>query len=172
MYTAAVVTVSDRSFRGERPDGAGPAAAEMLEAAGYQVMERTIVPDEEEAIRAVLVRLADERDAALIVTSGGTGFSPRDVTPEATIAVCPKLVPSIPEAMRAASMAVTPRAMLSRAAAGIRGRSLIVNLPGSPKAVRENLDAVLPSLAHGLEMLRGGPADCGTVTESAAGPGQ
>ncbi|MDE7042785.1 MAG: MogA/MoaB family molybdenum cofactor biosynthesis protein, partial [Oscillospiraceae bacterium] len=153
MYTAAVVSVSDRSFRGERPDGAGPAAAEMLEAAGYQVVERTIVPDEEEAIRAALVRLADERDAALIVTSGGTGFSPRDVTPEATAAVCHRMAPGIPEAMRAASMAVTPRAMLSRAAAGIRGRSLIVNLPGSPKAVRENLEAVLPALEHGLEML-------------------
>lgn len=146
MYTAAVVTVSDRSFRGERPDGAGPAAAEMLEAAGYQVVERIIVPDEEEDIRAALVRLADERDAALIVTSGGTGFSPRDVTPEATAAACHRMAPGIPEAMRAASMAVTPRAMLSRAAAGIRGRSLIVNLPGSPKAVRENLGAVLPSL--------------------------
>lgn len=164
MYTAAVVTVSDRSFRGERPDGAGPAAAEMLEAAGYQVEERVIVPDEEADIRAALVRLADERDAALIVTSGGTGFSPRDVTPEATLAVCPRQAPGIPEAMRAASMAVTPRAMLSRAAAGIRGRSLIVNLPGSPKAVRENLEAVLPALEHGLEMLRGGPADCGNVT--------
>ena len=165
MYTAAVVTVSDRSFRGERPDGAGPAAAEMLEAAGYQVEERVIVPDEEAEIRAALVRLADERD-------GGTGFSPRDVTPEATLAVCPRQVPGIPEAMRAASMAITPRAMLSRAAAGIRGRSLIVNLPGSPKAVRENLEAVLPALEHGLEMLRGGPADCGAVTGSAAGPGR
>lgn len=172
MYTAAVVTVSDRSFRGERPDGAGPAAAEMLEAAGYQVEERVIVPDEEAEIRAALVRLADERDVALIVTSGGTGFSPWDVTPEATLAVCPRQVPGIPEAMRAASMAITPRAMLSRAAAGIRGRSLIVNLPGSPKAVRENLEAVLPALEHGLEMLRGGPADCGTVTGSAAGPGR
>ena len=98
-------------------------AAEMLEAAGYQVVERIIVPDEEEDIRAALVRLADERDAALIVTSGGTGFSLRDVTPEATAAVCHRMAPGIPEAMRAASMAVTPRAMLSRAAAGIRGRS-------------------------------------------------
>ena len=164
MYTAAVVTVSDRSFRGERPDGAGPVAAEMLEAAGYQVVERIIVPDEEEDIRAALVRLADERDAALIVTSSGTGFSLRVVTPAATAAVCLRMAPGIPEAMRAATMAVTPRAMLSRAAAGIRGRSLIVNLPGSPRAVRENLEAVLPSLGHGLEMLRGGPADCESVT--------
>lgn len=160
MYTAAVVTVSDRSFRGERPDGAGPVAAEMLEAAGYQVVERIIVPDEEEDIRAALVRLADERDAALIVTSGGTGFSPRDVTPEATAAVCHRMAPGIPEAMRAASMAVTPRAMLSRAAAGIRGGTLIINLPGSPKAAGENLEAVLPALEHGLKMLLGGPADC------------
>ncbi len=164
MFTAAVVTVSDRCFRGERPDGAGPAAAEMLEKAGYRVVETVLVPDEEERIRAALVRLADERDAALIVTSGGTGFSPRDVTPEATLAVCRRLTPGIPEAMRAASLAITPRAMLSRAAAGIRGRSLIVNLPGSPKAVRENLAAVLPALEHGLEMLRGGEADCAAGT--------
>ena len=160
MFIAAVLTVSDRSFRGERPDGAGPVAVEMLSAAGYQVMETVIVPDELEEIQAALVRLADEKDAALIITSGGTGFAPRDVTPEATLAVCQRLTPGIPEAMRAASMAVTPRAMLSRAAAGIRGRSLIVNLPGSPKAVRENLEAVLPALEHGLQMLRGGQADC------------
>ncbi len=163
MFTAAVVTVSDRSFRGERPDGAGPAASEMLRDAGYQMTETVIVPDEREEIQAALIRLADERDVALIVTSGGTGFSPRDVTPEATLAVCHRLTPGIPEAMRAASMAVTPRAMLSRAAAGIRGRSLIVNLPGSPKAVRENLAAVLPALEHGLEMLRGGQADCAAL---------
>jgi molybdenum cofactor synthesis domain-containing protein len=103
--------------------------------------------------------------ADLILTTGGTGFSPRDVTPEATIAVCQRLTPGIPEAMRYASLRVTPRAMLSRAAAGIRGKTLIVNLPGSPKAARENLEAVLPPLAHGLEMLTGGPADCASSPE-------
>lgn len=160
MYTAAVLTVSDRSSRGERPDGAGPVVTSLLEAAGYQVMGTAIVPDELEDIKAALTDLADRKKAALVVTAGGTGFSPRDVTPEATTAVCERLAPGIPEAMRAASLAVTPRAMLSRAAAGIRGGTLIVNLPGSPKAARENLEAVLPALAHGLEMLLGGPADC------------
>ena len=160
MFTAAVVTVSDRSFRGERPDTAGPLTASLLENAGYQVTEQAVVPDEQAAIQDLLVRLADGGDITLIVTTGGTGFAPRDVTPEATMAVCQRMVPGIPEAMRLASMAVTNRAMLSRAAAGIRNRSLIVNLPGSPKAAKENLEAVLPALAHGLEMLRGGPADC------------
>lgn len=158
MYTAAVLTVSDRSFRGERPDEAGPLAASLLEAAGYQVLETALVPDEQPQIEAALVRLAER--AALVVTTGGTGFSPRDVTPEATQAVCERMTPGIPEAMRAASLAITPRAMLSRAAAGIRGGTLIVNLPGSPKAARENLEAVLPTLEHGLKMLLGGPADC------------
>ncbi len=163
MYTAAILTVSDRSFRGERPDEAGPLAASLLEGAGYRVIETALVPDEQPDIEAALIRLADEVRAALVVTTGGTGFSPRDVTPEATAAVCPRMVPGIPEAMRAASLAVTPRAMLSRAAAGIRGGSLIVNLPGSPKAVRENLEAVLPTLEHGLRMLLGGPADCAST---------
>lgn len=162
MFTAAVLTVSDRSFREERPDGAGPLVASLLEEAGYRVAETAIVPDEQEEIRAALIRLADEKDIALIVTTGGTGFSPRDVTPEATLAVCRRMAPGIPEAIRASSLPITPRAMLSRAAAGIRGGSLIVNLPGSPKAARANLEAVLPALDHGLEMLRGGPADCGS----------
>lgn len=158
MYTAAVLTVSDRSARGQRPDEAGPLTASLLEAAGYQVVETALVPDEQPEIEAALIRLAER--AALVVTTGGTGFSPRDVTPEATQAVCERMAPGIPEAMRAASLAITPRAMLSRAAAGIRGGSLIINLPGSPKAARENLEAVLPTLEHGLRMLLGGPADC------------
>ena len=160
MYTAAVVTVSDRSARGERPDTAGPLAVSMLEAAGFQVLETLVVPDERADIRNALTDLADRKQIALILTAGGTGFSPRDVTPEATIEVCQRLAPGIPEAMRAASMSVTPRAMLSRAAAGIRGRSLIVNLPGSPKAVKESLEYILPALAHGLEILTGQSTNC------------
>ena len=165
QFTAAVVTVSDRSFRGERPDGSGPVVKELLEGAGYRVVRVEIVPDEQREIEGVLTALADKEDVALVATTGGTGFAPRDVTPEATIAVCQRLAPGIPEAMRQASLAITSRAMLSRAAAGIRGRTLIVNLPGSPKAARENLEAVLPALGHGLAMLRGGPADCAGTAE-------
>jgi len=161
-YTAAVITVSDRSAAGEREDKSGPLVRELLDGAGFDVVRVSVVPDELEKIKAELVRFADEDGIALIVTTGGTGFAPRDVTPEATVAVCERLTPGIPEAMRAASLKVTDRAMLSRAAAGIRGRSLVINLPGSPKAARENFEAVAPSLAHGLEMLRGGPADCAT----------
>lgn len=160
MFKAAVVTVSDRSARGERPDASGPVVTAMLEQAGYQVLCTRLVPDEQSQIEAVLCQLSDQLGAELVVTTGGTGFAPRDVTPEATIAVCQRMTPGIPEAMRYASMRVTPRAMLSRAQAGIRGGTLIVNLPGSPKAARENLEAVLPALAHGLEMLSGAPADC------------
>ena len=160
MFTAAVVTVSDRGACGERADGSGPRIEALLKERGYDVVHREIVPDEAGEIERALVRLADERDVALVLTTGGTGFSPRDVTPEATERACTRMVPGIPEAMRAASLKVTPRGMLSRGAAGIRGGTLIVNLPGSPKAAIENLEAVLPALEHGLEMLRGGPADC------------
>ena len=164
MFTARVITVSDRSYRGLRPDAGGPLVRQMLEEAGYEVDGVVLVPDERREIEQALVDASAE-DVALIVTTGGTGFAPRDVTPEATAAVCQRLAPGIPEAMRMASLAVTPRGMLSRAAAGIRGRTLIVNLPGSPKAARENLAAVLPALDHGLTMLRCEGADCAAIRD-------
>jgi molybdenum cofactor synthesis domain-containing protein len=160
MFQAAVLTVSDRSFRGERPDEGGPLVAGLLEGAGFSVVKTAIVPDEQGQIEDALREISDSGEVQLLVTTGGTGFSPRDVTPEATLAVCQRMAPGIPEAMWYASMQVTSRAMLSRAQAGIRGGTLIVNLPGSPKAARENLEAVLPALSHGLEMLSGRPADC------------
>ena len=165
MFKAAVLTVSDRSSQGQRPDAAGPLVEELLKGAGYDVVQTMIVPDEGARIEAALRQWSDREPVDLIVTTGGTGFSPRDVTPEATIAVCQRLTPGIPEAMRYASMQVTLRGMLSRAAAGIRGKTLIVNLPGSPKAAKENLEAVLPTLAHGLEMLSGGQADCAALKD-------
>lgn len=165
MYHAAVLTVSDRSFRGERPDAGGPLVAEMLKNAGYEVTMTAIVPDEQVQIEEKLRQIADSGEVQLLVTTGGTGFAPRDVTPEATLAVCDRLTPGIPEAMRYASMQVTSRAMLSRAQAGIRKGTLIINLPGSPKAAKENLEAVLPAIGHGLEMLSGRPADCARLTD-------
>ena len=164
-WKAAVLTVSDRSFRGERPDEGGPLISAMLKDAGYEVLRTAVVPDEREEIARVLREWADAGDVRLILTTGGTGFSPRDVTPEATLSVCHRSTPGIPEAMRCASMAVTPRAMLSRAAAGIRGGTLIVNLPGSPKAAKENLESVLPTLDHGLQMLSGEQADCAKLKD-------
>jgi len=154
MYTASVITVSDNCFEEKRDDLSGPAVIEMLEAAGFKIECTAIVPDEQDIIEHELIRCADELDIALIVTTGGTGFSHRDVTPEATVAVCKKLTPGIPEAMRAQSFKITNRAVLARQQAGIRGDSIIINLPGSPKAATENLAAVLPALDHGLEMLR------------------
>ena len=165
MYKAAVITVSDRCSRGERTDEGGPRVAEALKKAGYEVAFTRIVPDEKCEIASAISEIADAKKAELIVTTGGTGFAPRDVTPEATVAVCEKLCPGIPEAMRYASMQITPRAMLSRSQAGIRGGSLIVNLPGSPKGAVENLEAVLPALSHGLEMLSGRPADCAGIKD-------
>ena len=165
MFYASVITISDKGFQGERVDTAGPLAAELLRGAGYEVLAVSIVPDEREKIEAELKRHADELGASLVLTTGGTGFSPRDVTPEATVAVCQRLCPGIPEAMRAACLAITPRAMLSRAVAGIYRGTLIVNLPGSPKAVRENLEPVLPTLEHGLSMLLGTKGECAGAPE-------
>ncbi len=159
VYSAFVLTVSDRSSRGERTDASGPALVALLEEKGYRVVGTKIVPDETEEIEQAL-KDAAEQDIALVLTTGGTGFSPRDVTPEATIAVCERMAPGIPEAMRAASLAITPRACLSREVAGICSRTLIINLPGSPKAAVENISAVIDAVAHGLRILRGGPADC------------
>ncbi|GMO50781.1 MAG: MogA/MoaB family molybdenum cofactor biosynthesis protein [Treponemataceae bacterium] len=153
MYSALIVTVSDKGARGEREDTAGPAIKLMLEGAGFSAQGIVIVPDETELIKAALIEAADERRVNLVVTAGGTGFSPRDVTPEATLAVCERQAPGIPEAMRQESLKTTKRAMLTRAAAGIRGRTLIINLPGSEKGAKENLAAVLPALGHGLDML-------------------
>lgn len=160
-FTARVITVSDRSSKGLRPDGSGPALVALLAAEGYQVEpEAKIVPDEQDQIAAAL-RQAVADDVALVLTTGGTGFAPRDVTPEATLSVIEKRCPGIPEAMRAVSLAITPHGCLSREEAGISGHTLIVNLPGSPKAARENLGAVLPALPHGLTLLRvPGPHDC------------
>lgn len=167
MYNAAVITVSDKGYSGEREDTGGPLVCELLREAGYEIAYTSIVPDERELIERELIHTSDDLDIALTVTTGGTGFSPRDVTPEATIAVCHRLTPGIPEAMRYESLKVTNRAMLTRAQAGIRGKTLIINLPGSPKAIKENIKPILPALEHGLEMLRGKKRDC--AAESGSG---
>ncbi|MBO4675954.1 MAG: molybdenum cofactor biosynthesis protein MoaE [Oscillospiraceae bacterium] len=160
-WKAAVITVSDKGSRGERVDTSGPAVAEMLREAGCEIRYQSIIPDEQKQIEAELIRCADTLGLDLVITTGGTGFSPRDVTPEATLAVVERETRGIPEAMRAESLRITPRGCLSRAAAGIRGKTLIVNLPGSKKAALENLGAVLDALGHGLEMLASaGSADC------------
>ena len=162
-YTAAVLTVSDKGTRGERPDTSGPNLVRILSEKGYKAVYTAIIPDEKDVIKKELIHCCDNLHAALILTTGGTGFSPRDITPEATQEVVERLTPGIPEAMRAESMKITPKACLSRSVAGIRGRSLIINLPGSKKASEENILAVLDPVAHGLEMLLGeGSADCGS----------
>lgn len=161
-YTAAVITVSDKGARGERVDTSGPAICAILARKGWNVAYTSIIPDEKEQIKAELIRCAEERKLDLVLTTGGTGFSPRDVTPEATLEVIQRRTPGIPEAMRAESLRITPKGCLSRSEAGIRGRTLILNLPGSEKAAKENLLAVIDPVEHGLEMLLGsGSADCG-----------
>jgi molybdenum cofactor synthesis domain-containing protein len=156
MIRVAVVTVSDSCSRGEREDLSGRTIEEMLPRDRFAVAGRSIVPDDRDAIAAELVRLADSAAVDLVLTTGGTGFGPRDVTPEATASVCGRMVPGFGELMRLEGFKRTPRAVLSRAAAGIRGRTLVVNLPGSPKAVRECLEVVLDILPHAIEMLHGG----------------
>ena len=160
-YTAAVLTVSDKGAAGLRQDTSGPALMEMLERDGWSVVHTAVLPDELERIQTELLRCCDSLGLWLVVTTGGTGFSRRDVTPEATLAVVERIAPGIPEAMRAESMRITPRGCLSREAAGIRGETLIVNCPGSEKAARECLGAVLPALKHGVEILRGTAGECG-----------
>ena len=163
-YTAAVITVSDKGFRGEREDTSGPAVCAFLEERGYDIRYVTIIPDDAEMIRTELIKCADELKVSLVLTTGGTGFSPRDVTPEATLAVIERETRGIPELMRSESMKITPRGYLSRSAAGIRGGTLIINLPGSKKAALENLNAVIDPVGHGMDMLASaGSADCAAV---------
>jgi molybdopterin adenylyltransferase len=160
VFSAGILTISDKGFRGEREDLSGPEIRRLLASLPAEVEVYEVIPDEEEIIVRKLTEYADQKGLDLILTTGGTGLSPRDVTPEATRRVLDREVPGIGEAMRAEGMKITPTAMLSRAAAGIRRRSLIINLPGSPRAVRENLMVVLPALKHALEKAQGDPADC------------
>lgn len=162
MYTAAVITVSDKGARGEREDTSGPNLCRILEEKGFDVVHTAIVPDDAGEIQRQLLYCSDNAHIALVLTTGGTGFSPRDITPEATLAIVERQTPGIPEAMRAESMRITPKGCLSRSVAGIRGRTLIINLPGSKKAAEENILAVIYPVQHGLDMLYSeGSADCG-----------
>ena len=159
-WQAAVITLSDKGARGEREDKSGPAIVQRLEAEGYEVVEQILLADDAAALKTTLTRLADQRQLDLILTTGGTGFAPRDITPEATYAVADRNAPGIAEAMRYHSLSITPRGMLSRAASVLRGKTLIVNLPGSPKAVKENLEYILPSLEHGVRIAAGLDGEC------------
>jgi molybdenum cofactor synthesis domain-containing protein len=161
MFKVAIITISDRGSKGEREDLSGPLIREMVKDLPAEVIHYEIIPDEKEVIIEALKRSSDELKADLILTTGGTGLSPRDVTPDATRRVIEKEVPGFSEAMRAESLKKTPHAMISRAICGIRGSSLIVNLPGSPKSVKENLSIILPALPHALSKLKGDPSECG-----------
>jgi len=158
MIRFGILTLSDRSSRGERADSSGPALARLIETESWSVVKQSLLPDEESAIRDLLIAWADSGEMDVILTTGGTGFSPRDVTPEATRAVIQRAVPGMAEAMRAASLKVTPHAMLSRIVTGIRSKTLIINLPGSPKGAVENLQVVIPVLPHAIQLLREDPA--------------
>lgn len=161
-FKAGVLTISDKGSRGERIDESGKAATEILNNHGFTVIKSEIVPDNIRSISNTLIKWIEDEDLSLIITSGGTGLSPTDVTPQAMREVIEYEVPGIAEAMRASSMTKTPHAMLSRAMAGVRGSCLIINLPGSPRGVKENLEVVIPALKHGLSKLSGDPTDCAT----------
>jgi molybdenum cofactor synthesis domain-containing protein len=160
MFKVVILTISDRGSKGEREDSSGPLIRKMVKDLPAEVIHYEIIPDEKEVIIEALKRSSDELKADLILTTGGTGLSPRDVTPDATSKVIDKEVPGFSEAMRAESLKKTPHAMISRAICGIRGSSLIVNLPGSPKSVKENLSVILPALPHALSKLKGDPSEC------------
>ena len=163
-YTVGIITLSDKGAAGKREDKSGPAIREMLENDGrFEIKEQQLLSDDRAALEEALVRLCDKSQLNLILTTGGTGLSPRDNAPEATLAVADRQVPGIAEYMRAKSFEITPKAMLSRGVAVIRGSSLIINLPGSPKAVRENLDFIMPALGHGLDIMLGLDGECGSV---------
>ena len=162
MFTAGILTISDKGSRGERQDKSGETIREILSGMDVRIVNYEIVPDEKELIVEKLLKWADEDNLDVVITTGGTGLTPRDVTPEATLAVVDRIVPGFAEAMRAESLKKTPHAMLSRAVVGTRGQCLIVNLPGSPKAVRECLQVILPALPHAVETLKGEGSECGT----------
>ena len=161
MFTVGVLTISDKGSRGERQDRSGEVIREVLSGADVSIVNCDMVPDEKELIVEKLVKWADDYNLDVVITTGGTGLTPRDVTPEATLAVVDKIVPGFAEAMRAESLKKTPHAMLTRAVAGTRGKCLIINLPGGPKAVRECLEVVLPALPHAVETLKGQSGECG-----------
>jgi len=160
---AAIITLSDKGSKGEREDESGRTIREMITGINFSVVHYEVLPDEKQRIIDVLSRLSDSGTIDLIITTGGTGVSVRDVTPEATLAVIDRELPGMAEAMRAESLKKTPHAMISRAVAGIRKQTLIVNLPGSPKAVRENLAVILPALPHAIEKIKGDPRECGST---------
>lgn len=160
LFTAGIIISSDKGSKGEREDLSGPAIKEMIEANGYETVSMKVLPDDEEALYQEMVRLADEVKVDVIFTTGGTGLSPRDNTPEATMRAATKNVPGIAEGIRAYSLTITPRAMLSRAVSVMRNKTLIINLPGSPKAVRESLEYVLPTLEHGIKIMKGEDGEC------------
>jgi len=162
MYKVGIITASDKGAAGLREDLGGPAIKQIMERYpdDFSVEKYVMVADEKEELAAAMIKMADVDNVDFIVTTGGTGFSKRDVTPEATLSIIERRVPGIPEAMRYLSLQITPRAMLSRAEAGIRGNTLIVNLPGSPKAITETLDYIISSVKHGLDILQGKDAEC------------